>query len=173
MNMNPLNRSSSDRRPFSSFFSSLANSNNSSSSGSSACAQMKADVSCDDDHHTQLQILTSSQAPNNPSYSTVISPSPPPTRLSFQTLTNFVSWPSRNRAVSVAPSLPSTVMPVSSPSRSASSRPENFPENRERFVSREKQLWRLKNRVEMEGVDVMKSGVSVQCKKCAGEVVFI
>jgi len=65
------------------------------------------------------------------------------------------------------------VMPVSSPPRSASSRPEKLFEDREQFVSREKQLWRLKNRMEMEGVDVMKSGVHVQCKKCAGELVFI
>ena len=170
MNVNLLNRSSSDRRPFASFFSSLVNSNN-HSSGSSTCAQMKADISCDD--HTQLQTFTSSQAPNNPLFSTVIPPSPSPTRLSFQTLTNFVSWPSRNRSISV--SLPSTIMPESSPSpsRSASSRPEKIPENKEQFVSREKQLWRLKNRVEMEGVDVMKSSVHVQCKKCAGELVFL
>lgn len=121
------------------------------------------------DYHTQSQNITSYK---NASSSAVILNPPPPARLTFQTMTNFVSWPSCTRSVSSTPPS-STVMPASSPSIFASSRPETAPESGEHFLSREKQLWRLKNRMETEGVDVMNSGVHIQCKTCTGQLVFI
>jgi hypothetical protein len=121
-----------------------------------------------------LQFSSSSTTPapqasnSKQSVHTSVPPVSPPfsTRLTFQTFTSFIPWSSRSTPVSAPP--PTAV--------ASSAQAEVVTPSSKRsggFVSREKQLRRLKARMDVEGAVAMKSCVHVHCKKCAGELVFI
>jgi hypothetical protein len=156
----------SESRSFTSFFNSFIH-----SSQSPVVSKMNVDF-VPDEQHTRLQNYTS--LPNDSQSLTntnpfVIPSSSSTTRLSFQTLTNLVSRPSRNRSPTSARSPPLPTFPVS-PSRAAL--PKLVSPRERGFVSREKQLRRLRLRMQMEDVVGIKSCVHVQCK-CSGEVAVI
>jgi len=121
------------------------------------------------------------------SFSSIMS-SPLSSRISFQTLTNFipVSWSPRNRTKE-HPS-PLSITPNSSSSVVRSERapqggsllysgtpgrcPVDVPRKRS-YVSKEKQLEKLRNRLERDGAIKTRTSFSVYCKKCDDEEVFL
>lgn len=141
-------------------------------------AQMKSLDLTNDPHHTQLgPQRTPSQLPSSlPVFSNASSPLS--SRLSFQTITNFIplSWASRSATSDIAPTsstAPSMAIHSAASSVSDDTIVAPLKAGGVGFVSREKQLRKLKARMELEGVVAMKSLVHVQCKKCNGELVFI
>jgi hypothetical protein len=113
------------------------------------------------------------------SFSSIMS-SPLSTRISFQTLTNFipVSWSPRNH--NVEPAASSSLVSRSLNSSIVSN--ERAPEHcclpvdvlRKRgYVSKEKQLEKLRSRLERDGASKMRTSVSLYCKKCDDEMVFL
>jgi len=124
-------------------------------------------IDCERQQHTRFQNSSSDFNVYPSSIDTAPFVTPPPsttTRLAFQTLTNLVSWTSRNRSSSTQASVPAT------PTRSTSSTQGSPPLTERGVVSREKQLHRL--RIQMEGVGIQPC-VGIQCKKCRGEVVVV
>ena len=133
---------------------------------------MNTDFVPDDQQHTRLQKRTfepnDSQSPTH-TKSSVIPPSSPTIRLSFQTLTNFVPWLSRSPTNVRSPIPPRSI----SPSGSASLKPAPVFLSEGGFVSRKKQLLKLQSRMQMEDLERIKSCVHVQCSNCIGEVADI
>jgi hypothetical protein len=163
INVTSLNRSPTHESPtLTTFFNSFVHTNQ-----SAVLSKMNTDVVPDGQQHTRLQIPPyDSRSPTHTS-SSVLSSSSSTTRLSFQTLTNLVPWPSRNRP----PTTPRS--PPISPNGAASPTLAAFSLNQGGFVSREKQLRKLQMRMQLEGMAGGKSCVHVQCKKCSGEVALI
>jgi hypothetical protein len=116
------------------------------------------------------------------SFSSIMS-SPLTARISFQTLTNFIPavWSSGNHVPeSVTPSCFATRRLSSGPALddSLSSSCEQTRElvgvtSKRGYVSKEKQLEKLRGRLEQEGVVRMRTSVHFCCKKCDDEVVFL
>jgi hypothetical protein len=122
------------------------------------------------------------------SFSSIMS-SPLSARISFQTFTNFipVAWSPRNQITEPAASL-SVVTPGSNSSVVSSERapecgplfysgaqtrvPVNVPRKRG-YVSKEKQLAKLRNWLEHDGGAKMRTSVSIFCKKCDDKEVFL
>lgn len=155
----------------------------SSNTNTSSDSQVKNVGLTSDDQPTQSRkcipapniATTFTTPPPNPTFSSVIPSAPPQTRtstrLSFQTLTNFVPWASRNRPVSTNRSVPSNSAAVNVAPLSNTRGSNNG--GRRPYVSREEQLRRLRARMEAEGVERMKkSCVHVHCRKCVGEIVL-
>ena len=163
-----LNRStSSECRPFTSFFNSFIH-----SSQSAVSSKVNIDFVPDDQQHTRLQNLTLHNDSQSFTHTipSVMSPTSSTTRLSFQTLTNLVPWPSRNHPPTAPRSPPLPPTPIS-PNRFAL--PKLVSPSERRFVSRERQLRRLQSKMQMENVVGIRSRVHVHCKKCSGEVAVI
>jgi len=129
------------------------------------------------DQHTQLRSQDTSSQHSSFNQSTVSSmPNPLAARLSFQTFTNFIPLPWASRGARTPPTLSSTGLSSATHSAASSASDDTVVLPRKSaggFVSREKQLRKLRTRMEVEGVVAMKSRVQVQCKKCDGELVFI
>lgn len=118
---------------------------------------------------------------NFSSFSSIMS-SPLSARLSFQTLTNFipVAWSPRSHNMES----PASLSHVTSSSEHApergtpfysgthARRPMDVPRKRG-YVSKEKQLEKLRNLLECDGVEKMRTSVNVHCKRCDEEVVFL
>ncbi|KAF9559180.1 hypothetical protein CPC08DRAFT_709084, partial [Agrocybe pediades] len=112
----------------------------------------------------------SSVTSNTSSISSLVS-SPISPRFMFKTFSKFIplSWGAR---VSTSPALPAPVEPMT------------FGKDKEvvpsptlplpgKFVSREKQLRKLKTRMEVEGVMAMKASVNIKFRKCHGREVCL
>lgn len=121
------------------------------------------------------------------SFSSIMS-SPLSARISFQTFTNFipVAWSPRNKITEPAAS--SLVTPSSNSSIVSSERaPERGPlfysgaqtrvpvdvPHKRGYVSKEKQLEKLRNWLEHDGGAKMRTSVSIFCKKCDDKEVFL
>ena len=184
MNAHSFRRSPNDHPalPAAAFFNTSNNQYTDSSS------QMKSvDLSRDStfsfpQHPSQSSVQSSSSkrdsqssvASNTSSISSLVT-SPISPRLTFQTFSKFIPLSWGVRSTPPAPPHPlermsfdddqtviaSSVAPPSPPRKSGS------------FVSREKQLRKLKNRMEVEGAAIMKVSVNIQCKKCSGHDVCI
>ena len=119
--------------------------------------------------HTRLEKRTfqldDSRSPIH-TKSSVMPPSSPTMRLSFQTLTNFVPWLSRSPTNIRSPH------PIS-PGGSVSLQSVLVSLGEGGFISREKQLLKLRSRMQMEDMERIKSCVHVQCSNCIGEVADI
>lgn len=108
--------------------------------------------------------------PEAPSSFSSIMSSPLSARISFQTLTNFIpiSWSQRSN---VPASLSSGVDGAPKPD-DVTPRRASVPLKRG-FVSKERQLEKLRSRLEREGTMKMRTSVSVCCNQCAGDVVAL
>ena len=187
MDSSPIsfNSSTSERTAFTAFINSFvggkSSNNNTSSDSQTKNIGLTSDVqpSQSQKYTPAPNIATTfttsySSSPPNPTFSSVISSAPPqtrtPTRLSFQALTNFVPWASRNRPVSTNRSVPYNSPAVNNAPFSNNQGSNNG--GKRQYVSREEQLRRLRARMEAEGVERMRSCVHVHCKKCVGEIVL-
>lgn len=126
--------------------------------------------------------LTASAAPIAPSssFSSIMS-SPLSARLSFQTLTNFIptSWATSMPGSAPASSTGNTAHGSQYPtcdSRSTLPLLQAMPAvvSRKRdYVSKEKQLEKLRGRFEREGKMKLRTSVNICCRKCDDEAVFL
>ena len=117
-----------------------------------------------------------SSPPTSKAYSTpsnMTTTSPISARISLQTLTNFIpfSWSSRAKAAPESSDPASGDFDDQNVVRPQPSAPRQSGERG--FVSREKQLSKLKARIEAEGAVAMRTSVNTKCKKCSGQFVCI
>lgn len=108
---------------------------------------------------------------------TSIMSSPLAGRLSFQTFSNFIPIPwSYRSGISDAAAAPSpsikSVPVVDDKDNNVTSKSSGGPPKRV-FVSKERQLEKLRIRLEREGTVKMKTSVHVCCKKCDGRTVSL
>jgi len=88
-------------------------------------------------------------------------------RLTLRTFTNFMplSWTQRNDTLTAPPPVDDT--------QSVTPKQANGEPARRVFVSKEKQLEKLRIRLEREGMMKMKTSVHVRCKQCEDKTVIL